>query len=134
VFALAPAAGPSAAYGYAPNATQARYLAHLHELREGARTIVTWRGAEGLITFPSFHTTWAMLLAWGVRKHNWALALSIPLNLAVIAATTTTGWHYFADVVGGVIVGAAVITMTELRQPPEVCAAHRADTIGNAPS
>lgn len=115
VFAVAPAAGPFAAYGYAPNATQARYLAHLYELREGARTLVTWRGAEGLITFPSFHTTWALLLAWAFRgRPAWFIPGAV-VNAAVIAATLTTGWHYFADVAGGIVLGAGVIGWTEWR-------------------
>lgn len=114
VFAIAPAAGPFAAYGYPPNATQARYLAHLSELREGVRTVVTWRGAEGLITFPSFHTTWALLLAWAFRGRPCWFVPSAVLNAAVIVATLTTGWHYFADVAAGAVLGLAVIWWTEV--------------------
>jgi membrane-associated phospholipid phosphatase len=115
VFAAAPAAGPFAAYGYAPNATQAHYLQHLHELREGVRTVVTWRGAEGLITFPSFHTTWAMLLAWAFWGRMRWFVPSVMVNAAVIAATMTTGWHYFTDVVGGAVLGVTLIWHTESR-------------------
>ena len=111
-FCLWPAAGPFAAFDFAPNATQARYLEHLHELREGLRTVVTWRGAEGLITFPSFHTTWALLLAWALRRKPLLFVLSLLLNSAVIAATMTTGWHYLTDVVAGGALGVGVITLT----------------------
>lgn len=112
VFCLWPAAGPFTGYGFAPNETQARYLQHLHELRDGARTVVTWRGAEGLITFPSFHTTWALLLAWSVRRHPVVFVVSAVLNGAVIAATMTTGWHYFIDVLGGALLTVGVIALT----------------------
>jgi membrane-associated phospholipid phosphatase len=112
VFCFFPAEGPFAGYGFPANETQARYLQHLHELRDGVRTVVTWRGAEGLITFPSFHTTWAMLLAWGVRHHRWAFLPSLLLNLGVIAATLTTGWHYAVDVAGGLVLGIAVIALS----------------------
>jgi hypothetical protein len=115
VFAVAPAAGPFATYGYPANATQAHYLQHLHELREGVRTVVTWRGAEGLITFPSFHTTWAMLLAWAFWGRMRWFVPSVMVNAAVIAATMTTGWHYFADVVGGAVLGVGLIWFTESR-------------------
>lgn len=111
-FCLWPAAGPFTGYGFAPNATQARYLVHLHELRDGIRTLVTWRGAEGLITFPSFHTTWALLLAWSVRRHPVVCVVSVLLNAAVIVATMTTGWHYFVDVVGGACLAVGVIALT----------------------
>ena len=112
VFCFYPAEGPFAGYGFAANETQTRYLQHLHELRDGVRTVVSWRGAEGLITFPSFHTTWAMLLAWAVRHHKWAFLPSLIVNFAVIAATLTTGWHYGVDVAGGVLLGIVVIAFS----------------------
>jgi membrane-associated phospholipid phosphatase len=112
VFCLWPAAGPFSGYGFAANATQARYLEHFHQLRDGLRTVVTWRNAEGLITFPSFHTTWALLLAWAVRKRPWLFLLSGTVNGAVILATMTTGWHYFTDMVGGILLGGVVIALT----------------------
>lgn len=101
IFTLWPAAGPFAAYGFDPSPTQARYLEHLHGLREGSRKVVTWREAEGLITFPSFHTCWAILLAGAVRRWPMVFAASVLLNGLVIMSTLTTGWHYFADVLGG---------------------------------
>jgi len=112
VFCLWPAAGPFSGYGFAPNATQARYLDHFHQLREGVRTLVTWRNAEGLITFPSFHTTWAIILAWAMRKRHWLFVLSGIVNAGVILATMTTGWHYFTDVVGGMLLAIGVIALT----------------------
>ncbi len=111
-FCFWPAEGPFAGYGFAANEAQTRYLQHLHELRDGTRTIVTWRGAEGLITFPSFHTTWALLLAWAVRHHRLVFVPGLLLNAAVIAATLTTGWHYGVDVAGGVVLGVAVIAIS----------------------
>ena len=111
-FSFWPAEGPFAGYGYAANETQTRYLQHLHELRDGTRTLVTWRGAEGLITVPSFHTTWAIILAWAVRHHLGAFLPSLLLNSAVIAATLTTGWHYGVDVAAGALLGVAVIAVS----------------------
>lgn len=112
VFCAWPAAGPFSGYGFTPNATQARYLDHLHQLRDGVRTLITWRNAEGLITFPSFHTTWALILAWAVRRRPWLFVLSGCVNAGVILATMTTGWHYFTDVVAGVVLAVGVITLT----------------------
>jgi hypothetical protein len=109
LFALWPAEGPFVTYGFAPSAGQTSYLEHLHGLRDGARTIITWRGAEGLITFPSFHTCWAILLACSLRGRGWITVAAVALNLAVILSTLTTGWHYVADVGGGCITAAAAI-------------------------
>lgn len=110
VFALFPAAGPFRAYGFEPAPDQLRYLAHFDALRSGARTVITWRDAEGLITFPSFHTAWAILLAFALRRDKWLFGPSLVLNLAVIVSTMTTGWHYFADVVSGT--GTAVVAIS----------------------
>jgi membrane-associated phospholipid phosphatase len=118
-FAL-PAAGPFTVFDIEMNATQTRYLQHFQELREGVRTVVTWNNAEGLITFPSFHTTWAMLLAWAVRKRLWLFLPSVLVNIAVIAATMTTGWHYFGDVFAGVAIGVGTICMaTRMTAEPQ---------------
>jgi membrane-associated phospholipid phosphatase len=111
VFYAYPADGPFSAYDYAANQSQTRYLEHFHAMRAGERTLVTWRGAEGLITFPSFHTTWAILLALALRRRPIMFALSAVLNCAVIIDTLTTGWHYVSDVLGGVVVGGIVIAL-----------------------
>ncbi len=103
VFAVFPAVGPFRAYGYSPAPDQVSYLAHFDALRSGERTLMTWREAEGLITFPSFHTAWAVLLTFAVRWNRWVFGPVLLLNLAVIASTMTTGWHYFADVLGGTV-------------------------------
>ena len=117
VFFAFPAEGPFAKYGYTPNASQAAYLDHLHGLRSGERTVATWREAEGLITFPSYHTTWAILLAYAMRRHGWLTALFAVLNIAVVAATLTTGWHYFADVIGGSVLAIAAIAVCHALEP-----------------
>lgn len=99
-----PADGPFTSYGYAANSSQANYLEHFHGMRTGERTLATWRGAEGLITFPSFHTTWAILLAFALWRRPVLFCLSALLNAGVVLSTMTTGWHYFADVAGGIAV------------------------------
>ena len=88
---------------------------HFDALRSGARTLVTWRETEGLITFPSFHTIWAVLLTaafYGCRRLFWPIAL---LNVIVIFSTVTTGMHYFLDVIVGVLISAVVIRSTQDR-------------------
>ncbi len=109
VFALWPAAGPFAFYGYEPLPSQLRYLDHFEAFRDGARQVFSWSHFEGLVTFPSFHATWALLLTY-VLRWNFRLCLSSAvLNLAVVAGTVTTGWHYFTDVLVGTAVGVAAI-------------------------
>lgn len=110
VFFLLPAEGPFAGYGYAPRPDQQRFLEHFHALRAGSFRIVSLFHLEGLITFPSFHTTWAVLVAWSFRHYRWLFVPMIILNVAVVVSTMTTGWHYASDVAGGLITaGLAVL-------------------------
>jgi membrane-associated phospholipid phosphatase len=107
IFVVMPACGPFAEYGLVPSDDQARFLDHFLSLRDGSRRVISYRGTEGLITFPSFHVAWAMVIVWAVRKNRPALAGFATINTLLILSTMTTGWHYFADVLGG----AAVATL-----------------------
>jgi membrane-associated phospholipid phosphatase len=60
----------------------------------------------GMICFPSFHVIWAILCVaalWGYRFLRIPVAL---LAAMIILSTVTTGWHYFIDVLGGVVIAA----------------------------
>ncbi len=99
LFLLLPAVGPC---GASPSASQAHYLDHFLALRSGLRSGLSLADTEGLITFPSFHTVWALLLVAACPRP--VKAFSVVLNAAVIVATLTTGWHYLADVLAGIVV------------------------------
>jgi membrane-associated phospholipid phosphatase len=78
-----------------------------HALRSGA-AVITWQGAQGIITFPSFHTAWAIFLTaalWPTRLRWWAFGL----NVLMIASTVTVGGHYYVDVPAGALVALLVI-------------------------
>lgn len=117
VFFFLPAEGPFAAYGYEPRPDQQRFLDHFQALRAGEFPVVSMSRLEGLITFPSFHTAWAVLLAWSFRHYRWLFVPMIVLNAAVVAATLTTGWHYGADVLGGAATAGLSILLTRLLSP-----------------
>jgi hypothetical protein len=99
----------------------ARYaptIEHIQALRSGGMTSISWRGTQGLITIPSFHAIWAVLLASayvGTRLF-WPLAV---LNALVVASTVTTGMHYFIDVWLGLAISAVVIVATRDKRPRE---------------
>jgi membrane-associated phospholipid phosphatase len=112
LFIVLPAAGPFVMYDFALSPDQAIFLEHFESLRDGSRTVVSFRGAEGLITFPSFHVAWAILLTWAFRGRRLLFAAAAIVNLLVIVSTMTTGWHYFADVLGGAAVALTAIGLT----------------------
>lgn len=95
LFAMFPAAGTYYSFDLPIDSWCLGVASDFHKLRSGIMTEVTWRGAEGIITFPSFHTIWTLLLA-----RNWWLGI---WSILIIISTVTTGYHYFTDVFVGIL-------------------------------
>jgi membrane-associated phospholipid phosphatase len=103
LFAFLPAVGPWRYYHIPATTDQTVSCeAPLLELRLPGPYVLGSQEA-GIVCFPSFHVAWAILIAaalWGFRS------LRIPVALVsgmIILSTMTTGWHYFADVLGGIL-------------------------------
>jgi membrane-associated phospholipid phosphatase len=104
-FYFAPALGTTRSYPAAWN------MAPMHDilaLRSGELTIVDWRSVEGIVTFPSFHTVWAVLLMLALP--TWPV---IALNVLMIVSTVTSGGHYAIDIVGGLLICAIVVPISD---------------------
>ncbi len=111
-----PAAGPFVWYDYPMDKAQSSFIHHFYALREGMK-ILTLEHAEGMVTFPSFHTTLALITTYAFRhQHKIIFLLIALLNFFVIFSTLTTGWHYLADVVGGIIVFGVVLLLEKIMQ------------------
>lgn len=106
LFALFPAVGPW--YGYHLGATREQMQCQRDLFLLRVPGPYTFHPA-GVVCFPSFHVIWAVLCGyalWEVR------ILRIPVTLlsgAIILSTVTTGWHYFSDLLAGLIVAALAI-------------------------
>jgi membrane-associated phospholipid phosphatase len=87
------------------------YLNVIAELRSGSWAVMSYHQAEGIITFPSFHTTLAIILTYAVRDVRWALAILVPLNILMVLSTPTVGGHYLVDLFGGAVVAAVSIAV-----------------------
>jgi membrane-associated phospholipid phosphatase len=82
------------------------HVAHLSALRAGTLRVISLDGAEGLITFPSYHAALGVIFAtsfWTVRSLRWP---GLAVNTVMIAATPIDGGHYFIDVLAGIMVAA----------------------------
>ena len=112
VFFFLPAEGPFVSYGYSLRPDQMRFLNHFHALRAGEFPVVSMDHLEGLITFPSFHTTWALLVGFAFRYYRWLAVPMFALNLMVVVSTMTTGWHYGSDVVGGILTAVVAVAVS----------------------
>lgn len=108
IFPLAPALGGFLYYGYASTdfpfiKVHAAWLhaTVLEPLRAGTMNELGAVALEGIVTFPSFHTSAAVLLAWGF----WGLRLvrwpALAVNALMILACPIVGGHYFVDVIAG---------------------------------
>jgi len=71
-------------------------------LRSGAMRVIELSSAQGLVTFPSFHTVTAVLLLlgfWNVPYLRW---VSLVLNGLMLIAIPIEGSHYLVDVIAGI--------------------------------
>jgi len=97
IFTFTPAVGKIGQMG-------THYVQVLSELRAGHWSLMDYERPEGIVTFPSFHTTVAILLTYLVRRERWALAIFAPVNVLMILSTPTVGGHYLVDLFGGTAV------------------------------
>jgi hypothetical protein len=106
LFVLFPAVGPWYGFHFAIGAGQAECQAAFLLIRQPGLSV--YRSAE-FICFPSFHVIWAILCAqalWGIRLLRVPVAV---LAGFILFSTLTTGWHYFSDVLAGILVAVLAI-------------------------
>src|SRR5437764_1292232 len=74
IFAFLPAQGSCIYFHQTTPGYYTDVLGELYRLRRGV-LFVSWRDAQGIVTFPSFHTIWAVLLiaAFRGRKLFWPI-------------------------------------------------------------
>jgi hypothetical protein len=124
LFALLPAIGPWSHGGFAASPDQSFCQASLMALRLPGPYLFSSQGA-GVVCFPSFHVIWALLCAralWTFRSLRIPATL---LSAVIVLSTMTTGWHYFSDVLAGILIAAASIALAH-RLVRDPIAAHRA--------
>jgi hypothetical protein len=104
VSALMPAAGPIVFVDRASFAilkfTGATPLDHLARLRAAGPLVFT-DPPGGIATFPSFHTTVAVLTPLTLRRHHRIFICLLVLDAAMLGGTITEGAHYYVDVLAG---------------------------------
>ena len=81
-------------------------------LRHGQLRDLDLRHLEGLITFPSFHATLAVIFVYVMRGRRVALTVAAVLNAVMLVSVLTAGGHYLVDVIAGIAVAAAAMWLT----------------------
>lgn len=92
------------------------YRAVVEQIRAGGWHVFTYDQVEGIVTFPSFHTTLGLFFMYIAGRLNRALlVVFVPLNVAMLLAVSSIGGHYFVDMAGGAAVAAASILIVRAR-------------------
>lgn len=66
----------------------------------------------GFISFPSYHTIWAILLAYACWPRKWLFYPVAVFSTLVIISALASGWHFLTDIIGGVFVATLSIMIT----------------------
>ena len=98
----APALGPYDTYHLKD--TYGQFVLELEKLRAHHDMHFPLGRLQGVVDFPSFHSTMAVALAWAFRKTGiigWTIAAA---DIVLLAAVPVYGGHYLMDVFAGVAV------------------------------
>ncbi len=86
----------------------------LMALRTDASPVIDLAKAEGMVTFPSFHTVLGIVTTYALRDTRWIAAPVLLLNGTMIVATLPEGGHYLLDVIAGGIIALIAIATVRL--------------------
>ena len=93
------------------------YMNDFFALREGSTRELKLVGANGLVSFPSFHTILALLLIYVTRGTGLFSIMITVWSLGIIATTPFDGAHYITDIIGGAVVLMATIAAVQRLEP-----------------
>lgn len=96
------------------------YKRTFFELRDGAGMDVFLLCPAALIAFPSYHAALCLLVVLafsGTGLLGWTILV---LNLGTLLSLPVQGGHYLADVLGGLLIGAAAIWVVRRVTRPEL--------------
>jgi membrane-associated phospholipid phosphatase len=86
------------------------HVDQLMALRGDGPIFMTPDNMQGLVSFPSFHTCMALIIAWCSRGRWYTSIVGISVGIAIIAGTPIFGGHYLVDLLGGAaITGLAIL-------------------------
>lgn len=97
-----PALGPNISFNLPPPDFLQKAMDYFTGLRNG---ILDLTQAHGIIIFPSFHTTLALIYLYTFRHEKIGLFLFfILLNLLMLFSIPVQGGHYLIDIIGGLYI------------------------------
>ncbi|MEX2672101.1 MAG: phosphatase PAP2 family protein [Phycisphaeraceae bacterium] len=122
LFRFFPAVGPSLTPETAPTAFQNHYISLFNGLHTGEDRTIHLFIFTGLVTFPSFHAAWAVILTAAFRPWPKLLPAAVVLNSLVLVTAVTHGCHYVIDILVGIAIGTAALMLPTM--PMKVAPSH----------
>lgn len=108
---LLPALGPSKIYGL-----DAAFIPVMEQLLGGRDLTFTLSGMTGVVSFPSFHATLAMIFIWAFRGTGVIGWLITVLNLVMLCGVPYFGGHYLTDMIAGAAI--MPLSLAAIRHAP----------------
>jgi hypothetical protein len=88
------------------------YLMQLHDvplIRDGSLRELDLMNLAGIVAFPSFHATSAVLFLWAMWAVWWMRPIAAVTMGAMLFVTPFVGGHYFIDIIAGIAVAIGAI-------------------------
>lgn len=108
IASLMPALGPGTIEGFPYKVPEI-----VESIRAGQRDLPY----AGIVWFPSFHTTMAILFTEVYWGRWWAFWPALALNLAMLLSIPFSGNHYLTDMIGGAVVAGLSLAIVSLIRP-----------------
>jgi len=87
------------------------YLPDMKQLRAGSDLHFALGRLKGVVNFPSFHTTMAVVYAYAFRRTGLFGYIIIAINFTMLLSIPFIGGHYLVDMIGGAGVAVASILL-----------------------
>jgi membrane-associated phospholipid phosphatase len=87
------------------------FLDQFHAVREAGSFTIILDQSAGIVTFPSVHAGVAALCAWASWSLRWVRYPMLVLNIAMAMAAVTHANHYLIDVIAGIGIAAACVSL-----------------------
>jgi membrane-associated phospholipid phosphatase len=92
-----------------PNGSGVFHLKAVHYFRDGNALLVEPAKFAGVVTFPSFHTMMALIVAYGCRGFGLLSVLAWLWAGLIIVSTIPIGGHYVIDLIAGAVLWIAIV-------------------------
>jgi membrane-associated phospholipid phosphatase len=80
-------------------------------LRTSAHPVIDFATADGIVTFPSFHTVIGVISSYALRDNKPVALVVLLLNASMIVSTLPVGGHYLIDLIAGALIALIAIAI-----------------------